>query len=71
MRIFLIGALAFVLAAPAFAGDETAPPRSEPLARSQPEQQPVIDMDTLLQELRGLDSSQDMQGDHVVGENMC
>ncbi len=68
----MIGALTLVLAAPAFAGEELAASRPEPLAQSVPQQQqPVIDMDTLLRELRELDSSQDMQGDHVVGEDMC
>ncbi len=71
MKILLISALALVLAAPALAGEETVAPRSELLAQSQPKQKPVIDMDRLLQELRELDSSQDMQGDHVVGEEIC
>ena len=30
-----------------------------------------IDMDHLLQDLRDLDSSTDMEGDHVVGEELC
>jgi hypothetical protein len=68
----MISALAVVLAAPALAGEEMVAPRSEPLAQSLPQQQkPVIDMDRLLRELRELDSSQDMQGDHVVGEEIC
>lgn len=67
----MISAVAVVLAAPALAGEEMVAPRSEPLARPQPEQKPVIDMDRLLRELRELDSSQDMQGDHVVGEEIC
>ncbi len=30
-----------------------------------------IDIDQLLQDLRDLDSSTDMEGDHVVGEQLC
>ena len=30
-----------------------------------------IDMDHLLQDLRDLDSSTDMEGEHVVGEELC
>ena len=30
-----------------------------------------VDMDKLLQDLRDLDGSTDMQGDHVVGETLC
>ncbi len=30
-----------------------------------------IDIDRLLQDLRDLDSSTDMEGDHVVGEQLC
>ena len=69
MKILLISALALALAAPAFAGDETPAPL--PLPRSEKRQKPVIDMDALLRELRDLDSSQDMGGDHVVGEEIC
>ena len=69
MKILLIGALALFLAAPALAGDGTPPPQPQP--QSQPQQKPAGDMDTILQELRDLDSSQDMGGDHVVGEQLC
>ena len=71
MKFLFISALAFVIAAPAFAGEETAAPRFEPLAQSQPKRKPAVDMDRLLRELRELDSSQDMQGDHAVGEELC
>ena len=71
MKILLIGALALFFAAPALAGEEPPVPQSQPLPRSQPPQKPVRDMDAILQELRDLDSSQDMQGDHVVGEEIC
>ncbi len=71
----MIGALALGLAAPAFAGDATPQslPRtqSRPPAQSQPRQKPVGGVDRLLRALRDLDSSQDMQGDHVVGELLC
>lgn len=71
----MIGALALGLAAPAFAGDATPQSlpqtQSRPLAQSQPQQKPVDDMDRLLRELRDLDSSLDMGGDHVVGELLC
>ncbi len=30
-----------------------------------------IDMEQLLQDLRDMDSSTDMEGDHVVGEQLC
>ena len=30
-----------------------------------------INIDQLLQDLRDLDSSTDMKGDHVVGEQLC
>ncbi len=30
-----------------------------------------IDIEQLLQDLRDLDSSLDMEGDHVVGEHLC
>jgi len=30
-----------------------------------------IDTGQILQDLRGQDSSTDMEGDHVVGEKMC
>ncbi len=30
-----------------------------------------IDMEQLLQDLRDMDSSTDMDGDHVVGEQLC
>jgi|TARA_B100002003_G_scaffold230964_1_gene241574 hypothetical protein len=30
-----------------------------------------INIDKLLQDLRDMDSSTDMQGDHVVGETLC
>jgi hypothetical protein len=77
MRILMIGALALVLAAPAFADDATPGDQSRPLPQiqqhppTQPQQKPVTDMDRLLRELRDLDSSQDRQGDHVVGELYC
>ena len=77
MRIVMISALALVFAAPAFAGDMTPRPESQtqPPALSQPQtrpqQTPVSDMDRILQELRDLDSSQEMDGDHVVGELLC
>jgi hypothetical protein len=77
----MIGALALVYAAPAFAGDATPGAQSRPQPRiqsqpqpqhqSQPQQKPATDMDELLRELRDLDSSQDRQGDHVVGEMYC
>ncbi len=35
------------------------------------ERQQPIDIEQLLQDLRDLDSSQDMEGDHVVGEQLC
>ena len=77
MRILMIGALALVFAAPAFAGDGTPGAQSRPQpqiqsqTQSQPQQEPAGDMDRLLRELRELDSSQDRQGDHVVGEMYC
>ena len=73
----MIGALALVFAAPAFAGDATpgVQPQSQiqptPQTQSQPQQNPAGDMDRLLRELRELDSSQDGEGDHVVGELYC
>lgn len=69
MKILPICALALCLAAPAFAGEATPAPQSTP--RSEPQQGPARDMDTLLQELRRMDSSQDKHGDHVVGEMLC
>ena len=73
MKILMISALALVLAAPAFADDGTQTPQSQPQLQpqSQPVQKPVGDMETLLRELRELDSSQDMEGDHAVGELLC
>ena len=77
----MIGALALVFAAPAFAGDATPGAPSRPLPQiqppsqsrpqSRPQQEPATDMDRLLLELRELDSSQDRDGDHVVGEQLC
>ncbi len=70
-------ALALVFAAPAFAGDATpgAPSRPHPQTQSQPQsqpqQKPAIDMKSLLRELRELDSSQEEEGDHAVGEHLC
>jgi len=75
MKIIAISAFALVLAAPAFAGDLTPRPLSETQPetqnQTQPQQTPVRDMDRILQELRDLDSSQEMDGDHVVGEHLC
>ena len=75
MRILPISALALVLAAPAFAGDMTPKPllQAQPKSQTQiqPQQTPARDMGRILQELRDLDSSQDMDGDHVVGEHLC
>ena len=72
MKTLVISALALFLAAPALAAGEATPaPQSQPQSQSQPAQKPVRDMDAILQELRDLDSSQDMQGDHVVGEELC
>ncbi len=75
MRILIIGAMGLVLAAPAFAGDATPGgqfrPQPEIQTQPQSQQSPAIDMDRLLQELRDLDSSQDKEGDHVVGEQLC
>ncbi len=53
-----IAVLLFVLVWPSviFAADEPRQP---------------IDIDQLLQDLRDLDSSTDMEGDHVVGEQLC
>lgn len=71
MRIVLISALMLVFAAPALAGEATPAPQSQPLPQSRPPQKPVRDMEAILRELRDVDSSQDMQGDHVVGEELC
>lgn len=75
MRILLLSAFALVLAAPAFAGDSTPRPLSEAQpetqTQTQTQQTPVRDMDSILQELRDLDSSQEMDGDHVVGKHLC
>lgn len=77
MKIIVISALALFLAAPAFAGDMTprpelqAQPPAQPQSQTRPQQAPVRDMDRILQELRDLDSSQEMDGDHVVGEHLC
>ena len=77
MKIPIIAALALLSAAPAFAGDATPGTPSRPLpliqppSQSRPQQEPATEMKTLLQELRELDSSQDKQGDHVVGELLC
>lgn len=73
MRFLLIGALALGLAAPAFAAGETPGLQSRPQSQpqSEPQQKPAGDMDRLLPELRDLDSSQDEDGDHVVGELLC
>lgn len=35
------------------------------------ERKQPVDIEQLLQDLRDLDSSTDMIGDHVVGEEMC
>lgn len=73
----MICALALVLAAPAFAGEGTpglqsqSVPQPQPIPRPAPPAKPAIDMDALLRELRDLDSSQDMDGDHAVGEQLC
>jgi hypothetical protein len=32
---------------------------------------PPVNPDKLLQELRDLDGSTDMQGEHIVGETLC
>jgi hypothetical protein len=79
MRILMIGALVLGLAAPAFAGERTpgAQFRPQPQSQSQsqsqskPRQNPAGDVDRLLRELRELDSSQDREGDHVIGELYC
>lgn len=75
MKALPICALALCLCAPAFAGDDapapTSHPQSQPSPQSRPQPAPARDMKTLLQELRDLDSSQDMDGDHVVGEHLC
>jgi len=75
MRILLFSAFALVLAAPAYGDDMTPRPASEAQPKiptqTQPQQTPVRDMDSILQELRDLDSSQEMDGDHVVGEHLC
>jgi len=75
MKAVLLCTLALVLlAGPAYAADDVpaplapAPPSQ---AQSQVQPAPARDMKTLLQELRDLDSSQDMDGDHVVGEHLC
>ncbi len=56
MRVIWV--LLFVLVWPSaiFAAEETRQP---------------IDIDRLMQDLRDLDSSTDMEGDHVVGEQLC
>ena len=73
MRIFIIGALTLILAAPAFAGEAAPEIQSQPQTQTQFQapRNPVTDMDSLLQQLRDLDSSQDDDGDHVVGEMLC
>lgn len=75
MGILLIGAMALVFAGPAFAGERTPGAQSRPhpqiQSQSQPQQKPADDMKTLLRELRELDSSQEREGDHVVGEMLC
>ncbi len=73
MKFLLTGVLALVLATPALAAGETPAPQSQPRLQSQPRpaQNPARDMEAILRELRALDSSQDMRGDHVVGEEMC
>jgi len=73
MRLPVIITLTLGLAAPAFAGDATPRPRpqSQPQPQSQVRQKPVSDMEKLLRELRDLDSSQEMEGDHAVGELLC
>ena len=53
----LVIALA-VLSAPAITLAADAPPKP-------------VDIDKLLKELRDLDTSTDMKGDHVVGETLC
>ena len=42
---------------------------SAALAAEEPRQ--PIDIEQLLRDLRDLDSSTDMKGDHVVGEDLC
>ena len=76
MRVLMmIATMSLVFAAPAFAGERTPGAQSQPQIQSQPQtqpqQKPAGDMDRLLRELRDLDSSQDRQGDHVVGEMYC
>ena len=73
MKILPTCALALCIAAPAFAGEAPPAPQSTPQSPpvSGPQQSPARDWDTLLQELRRLDSSQDKHGDHVVGEMLC
>jgi hypothetical protein len=41
------------------------------LAAEKPATLPPIAMEQLLQELRDMDTGTDMDGDHVVGEQMC
>lgn len=61
----LVIAMAMMLAASnAFAEDPLPPPTNTETPRP-------ITMEKLLQELRDLDSSTDMEGDHVVGESLC
>ena len=78
MRVLMmIATMSLVFAAPAFAGERTPGAQSRPQShiqsqpQSQTRQKPATDMDRLLRELRDLDSSQDRQGDHVVGEMYC
>jgi len=73
MRILLICTVALCLAAPAFAGEGGQMPVFRPASQPAPQTQPAParDMKMLLRELRDLDSSQDMNGDHVVGEHLC
>lgn len=77
MKIPMIGALVLVFTAPAFAGDATPGAQSQPStqiqpqSQTQPQQKPAGDMDRLLRELRDLDSSQEREGDHAVGEHLC
>ncbi len=73
----MIGGLALVFAAPAFAGDATpgAPswplPQTQSQPRSQPQQKPATDMKTLPRESRDMDSIQERDGGHGVGEMLC
>ena len=56
MRFFALMLFVLVWPSAVFAAED----------KSQP-----IDFDQLIQDIRDLDSSQDMIGDHVVGEELC